>query len=76
MAIPGSATSLSKVSGDFSDGSLSKPLQAVHAATSKSARKKCVVAAARQLAVDLWRISTGQCTGEQLGLITVEGLED
>jgi transposase len=53
-----------------------KPVQAVQAAASKSARKKCAVAAARQLAVDLWRISTGQCTGEQLGLITVEGLED
>ena len=53
-----------------------KPLDAVRAATSKSGRKKCAVAAARQFAVDLWRISTGQCTGEQLGLITIEGLED
>ena len=53
-----------------------KPLQAVHAATSKSARTKCVVATARQCAVDLWRISTGRCTGEQLGLINVDGMKD
>lgn len=39
-----------------------KPLQAVHEAKSKSARKKCVVAAARQFAVNLWRISTCRCT--------------
>jgi transposase len=33
-----------------------------------AARKKAIVAVARQLAVDLWRIRTGQCTPEQLGL--------
>lgn len=33
-----------------------------------AARKKAIVAVARQLAVDLWRLHTGQCTAEQLGL--------
>jgi transposase len=32
------------------------------------ARKKAIVAVARQLAVDLWRWQTGQCTAAQLGL--------
>ena len=32
------------------------------------ARKKAIVAVARQLAVDLWRIKTGRLTAEQLGL--------
>jgi len=31
-------------------------------------RKKAIVAVARQLAVDLWRLHTGRCTAEQLGL--------
>jgi transposase len=30
-------------------------------------RKKAVVAVARHLAVDLWRVHTGRCTAEQLG---------
>ena len=33
-----------------------------------AARKKAIVAVARQLAVDLWRIRTGQLKPEQLGL--------
>jgi hypothetical protein len=33
-----------------------------------SARKKAIVAVARQLAVDLWRIRTGRLKPEQLGL--------
>lgn len=33
-------------------------------------RKKIVVAIARQLAVDLWRLATGRATAEQLGFIT------
>jgi transposase len=33
-----------------------------------AARKKAIVAVARQLAVDLWRIRTGRLTPEQLGL--------
>ena len=31
-------------------------------------RKRAIVAVARQLAVDLWRIKTGRLTAEQLGL--------
>jgi transposase len=31
-------------------------------------RKKAIVAVARQLAIDLWRIRTGRCSAEQLGL--------
>ncbi len=34
-----------------------------------AARKKAVVAIARQLAVDLWRLFTGQTTADKLGLI-------
>jgi len=34
-----------------------------------AARKKAIVAVARQLAVDLWRIRTGRVSAEELGLI-------
>ena len=34
-----------------------------------AARKKAVVAIARQLAVDLWRVFTGQTAAENLGLV-------
>lgn len=37
---------------------------------SPSRRKKIIVAIARQLAVDLWRLATGRATAEQLGLAT------
>jgi transposase len=33
-----------------------------------AARKKAIVAVARQLAIDLWRIRTGRCSARQLGL--------
>lgn len=36
--------------------------------TTGAARKKAIVAVARQLAVDLWRIRTGRLTADQLGL--------
>jgi len=36
--------------------------------TTGAARKKVIVALARQLAIDLWRLRTGQLTPEQLGL--------
>lgn len=36
---------------------------------SAAARKKAIVAVARQLAVDLWRLFTGRTTAEKLGLI-------
>lgn len=34
-----------------------------------AARRKCAVAAARKLAVDLWRLATNQTTPQKLGLI-------
>jgi transposase len=34
-----------------------------------AARKKAIVAVARQLAVDLWRMRTGRCKPEALGLV-------
>src|SRR5438552_9022407 len=34
-----------------------------------AARKKAIMAVARQLAVDLWRIKTGRLRAEELGLI-------
>ena len=36
-------------------------------------RKKMIVAVARQLAVDLWRLNTGRCTAAQLGLHVTGG---
>jgi len=36
---------------------------------SAAARKKAIVALARQLAVDLWRIATGRVRAEELGLV-------
>ena len=35
----------------------------------KRAKKRLVIAAARRLAIDLWRLSTGQTTPEKLGLV-------
>jgi len=40
--------------------------------SSKAARKKAVVACARMLMVDLWRLNTGQTTLEALGLIPAD----
>lgn len=34
-----------------------------------ASRKKAIVAVARRLAVDLWRLHTGQCTAQHLGLL-------
>jgi transposase len=39
------------------------------ALATKAARKKAIVAVARQLAVDLWRVRTGRVSAEELGLI-------
>jgi len=36
---------------------------------SKRAKRRLVVKAARQLAIDLWRLATDQTTAEKLGLI-------
>jgi transposase len=48
-----------------------KPFYAVRAATGRRGRKRAAVAAARQLAVDLWRIHTNRSTPEALGLLMV-----
>ncbi|WP_309398645.1 IS110 family transposase [Cerasicoccus maritimus] len=50
------------------------PIQKFRAAllekkTSPAARKKAIVAVARRLAVDLWRLFTDQTTPEQIGLL-------
>ena len=45
------------------------PLHKLRLAQGTRARKRAAVAAARRLAVDLWRIHTGQCPAEKLGLI-------
>ena len=44
------------------------PLKKLRAATSKRTRKRLAVAAARHLAIDLWRLNTNQCTAVKLGL--------
>jgi len=44
------------------------PLRKLRAAGGVRARKRAIVAVARRLAVDLWRIHTGQCPAERLGL--------
>lgn len=44
------------------------PLRKLRASTSKRQRKRLAVAAARRLAIDLWRLNTGRCTAGQLGL--------
>ena len=45
------------------------PVRRIRAAKTGRARKRVIVAAARQLAVDLWRIRTGRRTSEELHLI-------
>jgi len=45
------------------------PVRALVAAVARgAARRKCAVAAARRLAVDLWRLATGQTTPQKLKL--------
>lgn len=44
------------------------PLQKVRAAQSSRARKRAIVAVARRLAIDLWRLATEQATAEKVGL--------
>jgi transposase len=46
-----------------------KPLLAKGAFATGAARKKAIVAVARQLAVDLWRVRTGRCEAQALGLV-------
>jgi len=49
-----------------------RPLHAVRAAQGARARKRAIVAAARRLAVDLWRIHTGRVAAGKLGLTMVQ----
>jgi hypothetical protein len=42
-------------------------VRAKGARATRSQRKKAIVAVARQLAVDLWRLHTGRCTPAVLG---------
>ncbi len=44
------------------------PVKKLLATPSGRARKRLAVAAARRLAIDLWRIQTGRCSAEKLGL--------
>lgn len=44
------------------------PLKKLTAARDGRARRKAVVAVARRLAIDLWRLNTGKATAEKLGL--------
>ena len=43
------------------------PVLAKGARATGAQRKKAIVAVARHLAVDLWRLHTGQCSAEKLG---------
>lgn len=49
-----------------------KPFRFVRTAKGVRARKRAIVAAARRLAVDLWRIHTGRVAAETLGLAIVK----
>ena len=44
------------------------PLERLRAAKGQRARKRAVVAVARRLAIDLWRLATGRTTREKVGL--------
>ena len=44
------------------------PLEKLRAAQGSRARKRAIVAVARRLAIDLWRIATGQTTRQKVGL--------
>lgn len=51
------------------------PVRALVAGVARgAARRKCAVAAARRLAVDLWRLATNQTTPEKLKLIVPAGV--
>ena len=45
------------------------PLQRLVAAKGQRTRKRAVVAVARRLAIDLWRLKTGRTTPEKVGLL-------
>lgn len=47
------------------------PLEKLRQAQGGRARKRAIVAVARRLAIDLWRLATGQTTAEKVGLAAV-----
>lgn len=46
------------------------PLQRLREAKGQRTRKRATIAAARRLAIDLWRLATGRTTAERIGLAT------
>ena len=44
------------------------PLQKLRRCTSSRAKRRLAVAAARRLAIDLWRLATGRAAAQALGL--------
>jgi transposase len=48
------------------------PIQKLKEQRGQRSRKRAAVAAARRLAIDLWRIQTGQCPAQKLGLRLVK----
>lgn len=44
------------------------PIKKLCAMVSKRAKRRFIVAAARRLAIDLWRLATGRATAQELGL--------
>lgn len=45
------------------------PLQRIREAKGQRTRKRATIAAARRLAIDLWRLATGRTTAEKVGLL-------
>ena len=62
-----SASSLVRFQPDYGPVKKRLAVLAKGAKATGVARKKAIVAVARQLAVDLWRWQTGRCTAAQLG---------
>ena len=49
------------------------PVQKLAAGAARgAAKRKLAVAAARRLAIDLWRLATGQTTAQNLGLVVAD----
>ena len=44
------------------------PIKKLRSTVSKGGKRRFVVAAARRLAIDLWRLATGRATAQELGL--------
>ena len=44
------------------------PIQKLRRSTSKRAKRRLAVAAARRLAIDLWRLATSRATAQDVGL--------